>query len=130
MTSQQRPLSPHLQVYSWQITMMMSIAHRASGVLLAFAALAMVGWLLALANGPAAYEQWRALLTSLPGQLLLFAATAALVYHLLNGVRHLVWDTGRALDIPSVYRGGYAVLLLALVITLGLWLAAFPGGVA
>lgn len=110
--------------------MMMSIVHRASGVLLSFAALAMIGWLLALAQGPAAYEQWRALITSIPGQVLLFASTASLVYHLLNGLRHLVWDSGRALDIPSVYRGGYAVLLLAFVITLGLWLAAFPGGVA
>lgn len=130
MTSQPRPLSPHLQVYSFQITMMMSIVHRATGVLLSFAALAMIGWLLALAHGPEAYEQWRSLLTSIPGQVLLFASTAALVYHLLNGLRHLVWDSGRALDIPSVYRGGYAVLLLAFVITLGLWLAAFPGGVA
>lgn len=130
MTSQPRPLSPHLQVYSWQMTMMLSIVHRASGVLLSFAALAMIGWLLALAQGPAAYEQWRALITSIPGQVLLFASTASLVYHLLNGLRHLVWDSGRALDIPSVYRGGYAVLLLAFVITLGLWLAAFPGGVA
>src|SRR3546814_20885151 len=80
MTTHQRPLSPHLQVYRWQITMLMSIAHRASGVLLSLGALGLVGWLLALAAGPAAYEQWRAMAASLPGQIGFFAPSAALVY--------------------------------------------------
>jgi succinate dehydrogenase / fumarate reductase cytochrome b subunit len=130
MTTQQRPLSPHLQVYRWQITMLMSIAHRASGVLLAIGALGLVGWLLALAAGPAAYEQWRAMAASLPGQIVLFALSSALVYHLLNGLRHLLWDTGRALDIADVYRTGYAVWVLTIVLTAGIWYAALSGGVA
>ncbi len=130
MTTQQRPLSPHLQVYRWQITMLMSIAHRASGVLLAIGALGLVGWLLALAAGPAAYEQWRAMAASLPGQIVLFALSAALVYHLLNGLRHLLWDTGRALDIADVYRTGYTVWVLTIVLTAGIWYAALTGGAA
>ncbi|MDP1696450.1 MAG: succinate dehydrogenase, cytochrome b556 subunit [Xanthomonadaceae bacterium] len=130
MTTHQRPLSPHLQVYRWQITMLMSIAHRASGVLLTIGALGLVGWLLALASGPVAYEQWRAMASSLAGQMVLFALCAALVYHLLNGLRHLLWDSGRALDIPSVYRTGYTVWALTLVFTAGIWYAALSGGAA
>jgi len=130
MTTQQRPLSPHLQVYRWQITMLMSIAHRASGVLLSIGALALVGWLLALAAGSATYEQWRVMASSLPGQIVLFALSAALVYHLLNGLRHLLWDTGRALDIVDVYRTGYTVWVLTIVLTAGIWYAALSGGAA
>lgn len=130
MTTQQRPLSPHLQVYRWQLTMVMSIAHRASGVLLSLGALGLVGWLLALASGPEAYAQWQTMASSLPGQVVLFALAAALVYHLLNGIRHLLWDTGRALDIPSVYRTGYAVWVLTIVLTAGIWYAALNGGAA
>lgn len=125
-----RPLSPHLQVYRWQLTMLLSIAHRASGVALSVGALGLVAWLLAVAAGPSAYAQWQALAGSLPGQTVLFLMSMALVYHLLNGLRHLLWDTGRAMDIPGVYRTGYTVLALTVVLTLAIWAIALSGGAA
>lgn len=125
-----RPLSPHLQVYRWQLTMLLSIAHRASGVALSVGALGLVAWLLAVAAGPAAYAQWQALAGSLPGQTALFLMSMALVYHLLNGLRHLLWDTGRAMDIPGVYRTGYTVLVLTVVLTSAIWAVALSGGAA
>lgn len=126
----ERPLSPHLTVYRPQLTMVLSISHRISGVALAAGALGLVTWLLALASGPAAYAQWLVVAGSLPGRLVLFAMSLALVYHLLNGLRHLLWDSGRAMDIPSVYRTGYAVVGLTLMLTAALWVAALGGGAA
>lgn len=126
----ERPLSPHLTVYRPQLTMVLSISHRISGVALAAGALGLVTWLLALASGPAAYAQWQVLAGSLPGRLVLFAMSLALVYHLLNGLRHLLWDSGSAMDIPSVYRTGYAVVGLTLLLTAALWVAALGGGAA
>jgi succinate dehydrogenase / fumarate reductase cytochrome b subunit len=130
MSMRARPLSPHLQVYRWQLTMLLSIAHRASGVALSVGALGLVAWLLAVAAGAAAYAQWQALAGSLPGQTVLFLMSMALVYHLLNGLRHLLWDTGRAMDIPSVYRTGYTVLVLTVVLTSAIWAVALSGGAA
>jgi succinate dehydrogenase / fumarate reductase cytochrome b subunit len=130
MSMRARPLSPHLQVYRWQLTMLLSIAHRASGVALSVGALGLVAWLLAVAAGPAAYAQWQALAGSLPGQTVLFLMSMALVYHLLNGLRHLLWDTGHAMDIPSVYRTGYTVLVLTVVLTSAIWAVALSGGAA
>lgn len=124
MTQHPRPLSPHLQVYRWQITMAMSIFHRITGVALAIAALGLAVWLIALAGSDALYAQVSALLASLPGQAVLMAASAGLIYHLLNGIRHLVWDTGRGMSIPAVYRGGYAVIVMTVLLTAGIWLLA------
>ena len=130
MSMRARPLSPHLQVYRWQLTMLLSIAHSASGVALSVGALGLVAWLLAVAAGPASYAQWQALAGSLPGQTVLFLMSMALVYHLLNGLRHLLWDTGRAMDIPSVYRTGYTVLVLTVLLTSAIWAVALSGGAA
>lgn len=127
MSTHARPLSPHLQVYRFQITMLMSILHRATGVALAFGGLAFVLWLLALAAGPESFAAAQAILASLPGRLALLAFSAALIYHLLNGIRHMSWDAGKGLDIPSVYRSGYAVWGLTVALTAGLWLLAGRG---
>ncbi|HBK56287.1 MAG TPA: succinate dehydrogenase, cytochrome b556 subunit [Xanthomonadales bacterium] len=124
MTQHPRPLSPHLQVYRWQITMAMSIFHRITGVALAIAALGLAIWLIALAGSDALHAQVSALLASLPGQVVLIAASAGLIYHLLNGIRHLIWDAGRGMSIPAVYRGGYAVIVLTVLLTAGIWLLA------
>lgn len=128
MTQPQRPLSPHLQVYRPQITMVMSISHRITGVFLSLGALGVAAWLLALAGDTDGFVSITALLSSLPGKLMLFAFSAALMYHLLNGIRHLVWDTGRGLEIPQLYRSGYTVLVLTVLSTAGIWLLA--GGAA
>ena len=92
--TRERPLSPHLQVYRWQITMTMSILHRASGVILTFGAFALAWWLMAVATGGESYDRAARCLASPFGKLILFGFSLALVYHLLNGIRHLLWDAG------------------------------------
>ena len=125
MTTGQRPLSPHLQVYRWQITMTLSILHRATGLALAFGTLLLARWLLALASGPEAYAevaQWNA---SWLGRLFLFGWTWSLFYHLCNGIRHLAWDAGLGFEIPTVYKSGWTVVIASVVLTLIAWFWAY-----
>src|SRR5712664_3614319 len=110
MTPAQRPLSPHLQVYRWQLTSVMSILHRATGIALSLGAILLVWWLGAASDGPEPYAAVQRFLGSWIGLLLLFGWSLALYYHLCNGIRHLVWDTGYALDLRSTYLGGWLVL--------------------
>ena len=121
MATQERPLSPHLQVYKPQITSVMSILHRATGVVLAFGSLVVAAWLVAAAGSAQTFATFNGLMGSLVGKLALFVFSACLVYHFLNGLRHLAWDTGRGYDIPKVYASGYAVLVLSVVLTAVLW---------
>lgn len=121
MATQERPLSPHLQVYKPQITSVMSIIHRATGVVLAIGGLVLAAWLVAAAGSPQGYQAFSSLMGSLAGKLALFVFSACLVYHFLNGLRHLAWDTGRGYDIPKVYASGYTVLALSVVLTAALW---------
>lgn len=117
----QRPLSPHLQIYRWEWTMVYSILHRMTGVALAVGALLLVWWLLALAAGPEAFALFRSLTGGWFGQLLLFGWSFALFYHLCNGLRHLAWDGGIGFDLDHAARSGHLVCGAALVLTLGLW---------
>jgi succinate dehydrogenase / fumarate reductase, cytochrome b subunit len=123
----QRPLSPHLQVYRWQITMLMSILHRASGVVLTLGSFGLAWWLLGVAEGGEAYARVAALLASPVGMLALGGFSLALVYHLLNGIRHLLWDAGWGFEIPELYRSGYTVGVLTVVLTAAIWLFAMGG---
>lgn len=124
MPTRPRPLSPHLQVYRWQITMLMSILHRASGMVLVAGAFGLAWWLLAVAEGGDAYSRAADCLASPLGLLALFGFSLALMYHLFNGVRHLLWDFGWGFEIPEVYRSGYAVAILTVVMTAAIWLFA------
>jgi succinate dehydrogenase / fumarate reductase, cytochrome b subunit len=130
MATPQRPLSPFMigPYYRPQITSMMSIAHRATGVANAFGALLVAWWLVALASGEAAYAQFAAVAGSLPGKVALFGFCATLTYHLLNGVRHLFWDMGKGFEIPAVYRSGWLVIGLAIVVTGLLWYVGLSVG--
>jgi succinate dehydrogenase / fumarate reductase, cytochrome b subunit len=123
MTTDPRPLSPHLQIYRWQLTSVLSILHRFCGVALSVGTIVLVWWLVAAAQGPDAYASVQWFLGSWLGLLLLFGWSAALFYHLCNGLRHLWWDTGRGLDLPSVYRTGWAVLAGTAGLTLIAWIA-------
>jgi succinate dehydrogenase / fumarate reductase, cytochrome b subunit len=120
-----RPLSPHLQIYRRQLTSVLSILHRATGVALSAGALLLVWWLVAAAAGPESYDTFSAVAGSVLGRILLFGWTLSLFYHLANGIRHLWWDTGRGLDLPSVYRSGYAVLAFTAVASLAAWILGY-----
>ena len=114
MKAKQRPLSPFMigPYYKPQLTSLMSITHRASGVFLSIiGAPLLLWWLIAVSSGPQAYELLLGFLGSLIGQLLLSATILCLCFHLINGIRHLVWDTGRALDIKTAYTAGWLVLI-------------------
>ena len=116
-----RPLSPHLQVYRWQLTSTLSILHRTTGILLAGGAVLWVWWLVALAAGPEAFAGLSAVLGSVLGRILLFGWTICFFYHFANGIRHLWWDTGRGLELPSVYRSGWTVIAFAAVASIVAW---------
>ena len=120
-----RPLSPHLQIYRRQLTSVLSILHRATGLALSAGALLLVWWLIAAAAGPESYARFAAAAGSIPGRVLLLGWTLSFFYHLANGIRHLWWDTGRGLDLPSVYRSGYAVLAFTLAASLAAWILGY-----
>lgn len=116
-----RPLSPHLQVYRLPLPALMSISHRATGVLLAAGSLVLVYWLAAVAGGPDAFAEAQALLGSLPGRALLLLLTFSLFYHLGNGIRHLFWDAGAGFELRTAHASGVAVIVAAVVLTLAAW---------
>jgi succinate dehydrogenase / fumarate reductase cytochrome b subunit len=104
--------------YKPQLTSLMSITHRATGVFLSvIGAPLMLWWIIATANGPESFSAFEECLGGLPGTLALAATVFCLFYHLLNGIRHLVWDTGRALDIRTAYTAGWLVLVGAVLFT-------------
>ena len=120
-----RPLSPHLQVYKWQWTMALSILHRVTGVALAVGTLLLVWWLASAAYGEAVYADARSFLGSWIGRLLLLGWSVAFFYHLCNGIRHMLWDTGKMLDLKSAYASGLAVLAGTVVLTAAAWIGAY-----
>jgi len=122
MTTDPRPLSPHLQVYRWQLTSVLSILHRFSGVALTAGMILLVWWLAAAAGGPESFASVQRFLGSWVGLVLLFGWSVALFYHLCNGLRHLWWDTGRGLDLRSVYVSGWTVLGGTAALTLLAWI--------
>ncbi|UXI66693.1 succinate dehydrogenase, cytochrome b556 subunit [Tahibacter amnicola] len=123
-----RPLSPHLQIYRWQIQMVSSILHRAAGIALAFGTILLVCLLGGLAAGPEAYAKVQACAGSLIGQVLLFGWTWSLAYHLLNGLRHLAEDTGWGYRIEQFVRTGWLAVIGSLVLTALVWACVFLRG--
>ncbi|KAF0280544.1 succinate dehydrogenase, cytochrome b556 subunit [Spiribacter aquaticus] len=124
MSTDNRPLSPHLQVYRLPFTALTSISHRISGVLLSGGALVLVYWVVAAAAGPQAYATASSILSSLPVQVLIFLWTFVLFYHLCNGIRHLVWDVGYGFDLKTAQRSGQIAIGAAAALTLIAWLIA------
>jgi succinate dehydrogenase / fumarate reductase cytochrome b subunit len=119
----ERPLSPHLQIYRWQITMAMSILHRATGVALTIGLFVMAWWLLAAASGPEAYDQFRHCASSPFGLFVLAGFSYALFYHFCTGIRHLFLDSGMFYGIPEIYKSGYVTIAASIVLTVSFWLA-------
>jgi succinate dehydrogenase / fumarate reductase, cytochrome b subunit len=120
-----RPLSPHLQVYRWQYTMALSILHRATGCALSFGLLLFVYWLVALAAGERAYADALSVFGHPLMKLVLGGLSFAFFYHLMNGVRHLTWDTGHGLERKSARRSGWIAFIGSLLLTVFFWVLVF-----
>ena len=131
MTTRERPLSPHLHVYRPQLTSVLSITHRLTGIALAAGMLLLVCWLLTVAAGAEAFDALNAFLDSWLGYILLMGWSYALFYHLCNGIRHLFWDAGYGYELPSAYASGWAVVIVSGLLTAAAWIygmAVMGGG--
>ena len=120
-----RPLSPHLQTYRWTLTMAMSIVHRATGVALYVGTLLMAWWLIATASGPGAYANIQAFTSSWIGRVVVFGYTWALLHHMLGGIRHLIWDTGRGFGPEARETLAKMTLGGSIVLTILVWIVAY-----
>lgn len=125
MEKSQRPLSPHIQIYRWQLPMVLSIIHRATGIVLAIGMLVLVYWLLAAASGAEAYASAQQLLGSWVGRVVLLGFSFALFFHLCNGIRHLFWDAGVGFEIKTAYASGTAVVVVSIALTIIAWALAY-----
>ena len=113
-----RPLSPHLEIYRPQLNSITSILNRITGNAMLVSALLLVWWLVAAATGAESFATADGLLTSFLGDLVLILSVLGLWYHALGGVRHLIWDTGRGLDVESADKMGWIMLIGSVVLTL------------
>jgi succinate dehydrogenase / fumarate reductase cytochrome b subunit len=125
MASTERPLSPHLQVYRPQITSILSILHRLTGVVLGGGTLLLAWWLIAAAVGPEAYADVEWFISSWVGRLVLLSFTFCLFYHLCNGIRHLGWDIGWGFELPVLHATGWLVVVAAMGMTLVAWILGY-----
>ncbi len=118
-----RPLSPHLQVYRPQLTSVLSIMNRVTGIAISVGTALLVWWLVAAASGPSAFDRVQSFIGSPLGLFVLFGWTASLMYHFWGGIRHLVWDAGYGYELPQVHASGWAVVVATVVSTLLVWVA-------
>ncbi|TAM20236.1 MAG: succinate dehydrogenase, cytochrome b556 subunit [Rhodanobacter sp.] len=121
MADTRRPLSPHLQIYKWQVQMVSSILHRATGIALAVGTLLVLWGLLVLAAGESHFDQFKACIGSPVGIILLIGWSWSLFYHLCNGIRHLVQDTGAGYAIPKFVRSSWLSLIASIVLVVIVW---------
>src|SRR5437660_6061295 len=117
-----RPLSPHLQIYRWPVTMATSIAHRATGIALSAGTLLLAWWLVAAAMGPDVYHVFALCAAHPLGQIVLFGLVWSLAFHLFNGIRHLAWDIGFGFEVSAANRSGVTVVVLSLLATIAVFL--------
>ena len=120
-----RPLSPHLQVYKPQLTSILSILHRGTGIVLSIGSIFLVSWILVLTLGESAYQIYSQLVNNWFGKFVIFGFTFGLFYHLSNGIRHLFWDAGYGYDLKDAYISGFAVIFSSLSLTLITWLIIY-----
>ena len=125
MTERVLPVSPNIQIYSPQLTSVLSFTHRVTGVLVSLAAVGLVTWLIAGAVGPDAYAAVQGAIFTWIGQIVLFVFTFAFFMHLCGGIRHLVWDTVHAFELRQVYLGGWLAVAASVVLTIITWVVAY-----
>ena len=125
-----RPVSPHVSIWRWHVTMLSSILHRATGAALYGGAILIVAWLVAAASGPDAYHQVELVIFSLPGQILLFGFTIAVLFHFANGIRHLIWDGPRTgFSIKTANMISWFNIIFSIIGAAAIWsIASFTGG--
>ena len=119
-----RPLSPNIQIYRPQLTSVLSIANRMTGVVLSVCAVVLVVWLIAAATGPQAYAAVQGAIASWVGQIVLCGCTFAFFLHLCGGIRHLVWDAGYGFDLRSIYVSGWVVVATSVALTMAAWVVS------
>jgi succinate dehydrogenase / fumarate reductase, cytochrome b subunit len=122
-----RPLSPHMTIYRWPVTMMTSLAHRVTGVGLAMGTVILAWWLVSISNGPQGWESFHAVVQTPIGLLVLFGLTWSLVYHFLNGVRHLAWDLGYGFAKHAAERNSAIIIALSVLAALAIFAAVWSG---
>ena len=123
--ARQRPLSPHLSVWRFQLPAVMSIIHRITGAILTTGTLLLTTWLIALSFGESSFKLVSMIISHPLGQFVMFGYSVVLFYHDCNGVRHLFWDFGKALDIPGVYLTGRIALVVIFFLTVSFWSLIF-----
>jgi succinate dehydrogenase / fumarate reductase cytochrome b subunit len=122
-----RPLSPHMTIYRWPVTMMTSITHRFTGVGLAVGAVILAWWLVSISNGPEGWQSFHAVSDTPVGLLILFGLTWSLIYPFLNGIRHLAWDLGYGFDKRVSERNSVIIFALSIIAALAVFAAAWTG---
>lgn len=125
MANKARPLSPHLQVYKLKFTMVLSGLHRITGMVMGLGTVLLVWWLVALATGQDYFDFFMGLAAHPIGRLVLFGYTFSLIYHALNGVRHLFWDIGHGFEKQDAVRSGMAVVALTVLFTVAAWVFGY-----
>ena len=123
MSTEGRPLSPHLTIYRWPITMTLSILHRMTGIAMSVGLVLFVAWLAAIAWPAVPYEGLDRFFDSGPGRLLLLGWCFSFFFHLANGIRHLLWDTGRLLEKSQAAMSSWFVIVSAVLMTAVYWLS-------
>jgi succinate dehydrogenase / fumarate reductase cytochrome b subunit len=121
MAHSARPVSPHIQIYKPQLTSVLSILHRITGVIAFAGAICILFWLVSLAWDAPMYGFMREVAVSIPVQVFLFIWSLSLIYHLLNGIRHLAWDALKGFELPEIYKSGKLVVTLSILITVAIW---------
>ena len=123
----ERPLSPHLTIYRWPVTMMTSITHRATGMALSVGAVILAWWLVSISNGPEGWQSFHAVMDTLPGLVVLFGITWSLCYHFLSGLRHLAWDLGYGFNKKIAERNSVIVFALSVLAALAVFALIWTG---
>jgi succinate dehydrogenase / fumarate reductase cytochrome b subunit len=124
ISKRSRPLSPNIQIYRPQLTSVLSIANRITGVVLSLYAVTLVAWLVAAAEGPIAYGTVQVVAQSWVGQIFLFGCTFSFFLHLCGGIRHLVWDAGHGFELSTIYASGWTVMGVSTALTVITWITS------
>jgi len=129
MSTNNRPLSPHLDVYKLPLSALLSILHRGTGAALSVGTIVLVWWLMALAGGEESFQVAQSFMGSILGRLVLFGWSFALFFHMSNGIRHLFWDAGYGFDKQVVEKTSLIVIGFAGSLTILVWIVAFAFGI-